>query len=73
MLEALWDKRALLVSGKGGVGKTTLSAALAVAAARTGRPVLLGGAGARRGPARPPVGLPAGGWRRDAGAPGGRR
>jgi arsenite-transporting ATPase len=41
VLEALWDKRALLVSGKGGVGKTTLSAALAVAAARTGRRVLL--------------------------------
>ncbi len=41
MLEALWDKRALLVSGKGGVGKTTLAAALAVATARTGRPVLL--------------------------------
>ena len=41
MLEALWDKRALLVSGKGGVGKTTLAAALALAAARAGRTVLL--------------------------------
>ncbi|MFP2928436.1 ArsA-related P-loop ATPase, partial [Pyxidicoccus sp. 3LG] len=41
MLEALWDRRALLVSGKGGVGKTTLAAALAVAASRSGRPVLL--------------------------------
>lgn len=41
MLAALWDKRALLVSGKGGVGKTTLSAALAVAAVRSGRTVLL--------------------------------
>jgi arsenite-transporting ATPase len=41
VLEALWDKRALLVSGKGGVGKTTLAAALAVAAARAGRSVLL--------------------------------
>jgi anion-transporting ArsA/GET3 family ATPase len=41
VLGALWDKRALLVSGKGGVGKTTLAAALAVAAARSGRPVLL--------------------------------
>nr|WP_246356741.1 ArsA-related P-loop ATPase [Pyxidicoccus fallax] len=37
----MWDRRALLVSGKGGVGKTTLSAALAVAAARSGRSVLL--------------------------------
>lgn len=41
MFEALWDRRALLVSGKGGVGKTTLAAALAVATARAGRPVLL--------------------------------
>lgn len=41
MLEALWDRRALLVSGKGGVGKTTLVASLAVAAVRAGRPVLL--------------------------------
>ncbi|NOJ80126.1 ArsA-related P-loop ATPase [Myxococcus xanthus] len=41
MLESLWDRRALLVSGKGGVGKTTLAAALAVAAARAGRTVLL--------------------------------
>jgi anion-transporting ArsA/GET3 family ATPase len=41
LLAALWDKRALLVSGKGGVGKTTLSAALAVAAVRSGRTVLL--------------------------------
>ncbi|AEI63815.1 ArsA-related P-loop ATPase [Corallococcus macrosporus] len=41
MLEALWERRALLVSGKGGVGKTTLAAALAVAAARSGRTVLL--------------------------------
>ncbi|MBJ6760871.1 AAA family ATPase [Myxococcaceae bacterium JPH2] len=41
MLESLWSKRAVLVSGKGGVGKTTLAAALAVAAARAGRPVLL--------------------------------
>ncbi|RKH05018.1 arsenic transporter [Corallococcus praedator] len=41
MLDSLWNKRAVLVSGKGGVGKTTLSAAMAVAAARSGRPVLL--------------------------------
>nr|WP_223640244.1 ArsA-related P-loop ATPase [Corallococcus sp. EGB] len=41
VLDSLWRRRAVLVSGKGGVGKTTLSAALAVAAARAGRPVLL--------------------------------
>lgn len=41
VLESLWSRRAVLVSGKGGVGKTTVSAALALAAARTGRPALL--------------------------------
>jgi hypothetical protein len=41
VLESLWNRRAVLISGKGGVGKTTLAAALAVAAARSGRPVLL--------------------------------
>lgn len=41
MLEALWERRALLVSGKGGVGKTTFAAGLARAAVRSGRPVLL--------------------------------
>ncbi|HEX8699392.1 MAG TPA: ArsA-related P-loop ATPase [Myxococcaceae bacterium] len=41
MLDALWDKRALLISGKGGVGKSTLAAALARAAVRAGRRVLL--------------------------------
>jgi anion-transporting ArsA/GET3 family ATPase len=34
---ALFDPRALLVTGKGGVGKSTVAAALAVAATRTGR------------------------------------
>jgi anion-transporting ArsA/GET3 family ATPase len=33
----LFEPRALLVSGKGGVGKSTVAAALAVAATRTGR------------------------------------
>lgn len=37
----LASRRLLLVGGKGGVGKTTTSAALAVAAAETGRKVLL--------------------------------
>jgi arsenite-transporting ATPase len=41
VLEALWDKRALLISGKGGVGKSTLAAAIARAAVRAGRSVLL--------------------------------
>lgn len=41
MLESLWERRALLVSGKGGVGKTTFAAALARAAVRAGRTVLL--------------------------------
>jgi anion-transporting ArsA/GET3 family ATPase len=33
----VWDRRLLLVSGKGGVGKSTLAGALALAAARAGR------------------------------------
>lgn len=33
-MAALWDKRLLVVSGKGGVGKSTVSAALGLAAAR---------------------------------------
>jgi anion-transporting ArsA/GET3 family ATPase len=38
---ALLDKRLVLVTGKGGVGKTTVAAALALAAARKGRRVVL--------------------------------
>ncbi len=41
VLESLWERRALLVSGKGGVGKTTFAASLARAAVRAGRTVLL--------------------------------
>jgi hypothetical protein len=41
LLDALWERRALLVSGKGGVGKTTFAAALARAAVARGRRVLL--------------------------------
>lgn len=36
-MRSLLDRRLLLVTGKGGVGKTTVSTALALAAARTGR------------------------------------
>ncbi|WP_115717067.1 ArsA family ATPase [Gallaecimonas mangrovi] len=39
--QLICEKRLLLVGGKGGVGKTTVSAALAVAAANAGRKVLL--------------------------------
>ena len=37
----LWDRRMIVVTGKGGVGKTTVSAALALACARRGRRTLL--------------------------------
>jgi anion-transporting ArsA/GET3 family ATPase len=37
----LFDKRLLVVAGKGGVGRTTVAAALALAAARRGKRVLL--------------------------------
>ncbi len=40
-LEGLFSRRLLLVSGKGGVGKTTVAAALAKLAAEAGRTVLL--------------------------------
>ncbi|MFY0582215.1 ArsA-related P-loop ATPase [Cystobacter fuscus] len=40
-MDALWERRALLVSGKGGVGKTTVAAALARAAVNAGKRVLL--------------------------------
>jgi anion-transporting ArsA/GET3 family ATPase len=38
---SLFDKRLIVVAGKGGVGRTTVSASLAVAAARKGKRVLL--------------------------------
>jgi anion-transporting ArsA/GET3 family ATPase len=41
MTPALTDSRVAVVSGKGGVGKTTVAAALATAAARSGKQVLL--------------------------------
>lgn len=39
-MEALWDRKLVLVTGKGGVGKTTITAALVRAAAAAGRRVL---------------------------------
>jgi anion-transporting ArsA/GET3 family ATPase len=44
---ALLDKRLVLVTGKGGVGKTTVSAALGLAAARRGKRVVLCEVGGR--------------------------
>src|SRR6218665_3957299 len=41
LVDGLWDRRALLISGKGGVGKTSVAAALARAAVNAGRRVLL--------------------------------
>lgn len=53
--------RIVVVSGKGGTGKTTVAAALAMAAARAGRRVVLAEAEGRDGPARllgvPPPGF----------------
>ena len=40
--EHIWDRQLVLVTGKGGVGKTTVAAALATSAQRAGRRVLLG-------------------------------
>jgi anion-transporting ArsA/GET3 family ATPase len=34
---SIWDRRLLLTVGKGGVGRTTVSVALAMAAARRGK------------------------------------
>ena len=40
-LRPLFDRRLVIVTGKGGAGKTTVAAALAVAGARSGRSVLV--------------------------------
>ncbi|MCA9609088.1 MAG: AAA family ATPase, partial [Myxococcales bacterium] len=40
-MPSLFDREFLFVTGKGGVGKTTVSAALALAAAKKGKRVLL--------------------------------
>lgn len=39
-MEPLWDRKLVLITGKGGVGKTTITAALVKAAASAGRRVL---------------------------------
>ena len=38
---SLFDKQLVIIAGKGGVGRTTVSAALALASAKKGRRVLL--------------------------------
>lgn len=53
----LFDRRLLVVSGKGGVGKTTVASALAALAARAGRRVLLVSSDGR-GDAAPLFGKP---------------
>ena len=57
----LLDTRLLIVSGKGGVGKTTVATALARAAARSGRRTVLAEVEGRGGIARL-LGLPAVGF-----------
>lgn len=49
----LFDKRVLLITGKGGVGRTTLSASMARAAAAAGKRVLLVEIGDPEGPYSP--------------------
>jgi anion-transporting ArsA/GET3 family ATPase len=61
-LSPLLDRRLVIVTGKGGTGKTTVAAALAVAAARRGRSVLIAEVGGQEQvpqfitPGHPPVG-----------------
>ena len=50
--ESLFDGRLIIVSGKGGTGKTTVAAAIALAAVRSGRRVLLAEVEGRGGLAR---------------------
>jgi anion-transporting ArsA/GET3 family ATPase len=61
-LPSLLDRRLVIVTGKGGTGKTTVAAALAVAGARSGRSVLVAEVGGQEqvpqfiSPGHPPVG-----------------
>jgi anion-transporting ArsA/GET3 family ATPase len=61
-LSPLLDRRLIIVTGKGGTGKTTVAAAIAVAAAREGRSVLIAEVGGDEqvpqfiAPGHPPVG-----------------
>lgn len=61
-LPPLLDRRLVIVTGKGGTGKTTVASALAVAAARQGRSVLIAEVGGEEqvpqmiAPGHPPVG-----------------
>ncbi len=64
-LPPLLERRLVIVTGKGGTGKTTIAAALGVAAARSGRSVLVAEVGGqeqipqRISPGHPPVGYAA--------------
>jgi anion-transporting ArsA/GET3 family ATPase len=61
-LSPILDRRLVIVTGKGGTGKTTVAAALAVAAAQSGRSVLIAEVGGEEqvpqfiSPGHPPVG-----------------
>jgi anion-transporting ArsA/GET3 family ATPase len=61
-LSPILDRRLVIVTGKGGTGKTTVASALAVAAARRGRSVLIAEVGGQEqvpqfiSPGHPPVG-----------------
>jgi energy-coupling factor transporter ATP-binding protein EcfA2 len=52
ILGSLFDKRFVIVAGKGGVGKSTMSAALALVAARAGKRVLIAELGSKERAAR---------------------
>jgi anion-transporting ArsA/GET3 family ATPase len=51
-LDVILDRRLLIISGKGGVGKTTIAAALGILAARHGRRVLIAEVQGKRGLSR---------------------
>jgi arsenite-transporting ATPase len=52
-METITSKRLIMISGKGGVGRTTLAAAIAIAAAKNGKRVLLAEVGDNEGDESP--------------------